>query len=258
MKKSNIIYITALTILWLIYLVIKPLQGYIYADPISNKPKDFVSAIVKTFDHTDKIETPSLKDIKNIKLKGESKGGSIMVDYNDTAKITFLENNQTTSFKYKIIGDTIEVEMDKNGYMAIKLDLNPTESYNLIIENMNPRIALNPGDSSTFGINNIAIRNNSDVFIYNFSRDFQNFNHPFTLSISDKSKLRIDNLKFKKLSANINNGLLTIENSSHIDSLNADLQGLSHIIIGKYPDDKRVDYLNLSGNLDYYNAHKPK
>jgi len=78
------------------------------------------------------------------------------------------------------------------------------------------------------------------------------------MQIAGKSKVNLDNISFSKLDVKLNDGMLEVFNNNHIDSLNADLQGLSNIIVGKHPEDKRVKSLVLSGNLDYYNSRRPQ
>lgn len=258
MKKSNILLLTALAILWLVCLVIKPLQGVVFADPLSHEPRDIVSAFVKNFDNTDKMEKVSLDGIKNIKIIGYDKGAFLSVVYADTTQISVKQSNQVINFDHKRIGDTLQVTLSQKVYSRVELTLNPQESYGLTLEHYRGSIEIIPTDSIAKGLNKITVLKNSSSKIRNYSRESQNFSNPFSMQISGKSKITFDNLSFNKLDVTLNDGLLEVFNNNHIDSLNADLQGLSNIIVGKYPEDKRVKSLVLSGNLDYYNSRRPK
>ncbi len=258
MKKSNILLFSALAILWLVCLVIKPLQGIVFADPLSREPRDLVSAFVKNFDQTDKIEKVSLDGIKHIKIIGFDKNTFLSVGYADTTLISAKLSNQVINFVHKKIGDTLQVTPTKKLFSSVELTLNPDQAYSITLENFNGSIEIIPTDSIAKGLNKIAVLKNSTIRIRNYSRESQNFSNPFNMQIAGKSKVNVDNISFSKLDVKLNDGMLEVLNNNHIDSLNAELQGLSNIIVGNYPEDKRVKSLALSGNLDYYNSKKPK
>ncbi len=258
MKKSNILLFTALAILWLVCLVIKPLQGIVFADPLSHEPRDIVSAFVKNFDNSDKMEKVSLDGIKNIKVIGYDKNTFLSVGYADTTSISVKQSNQLINFDHKKIGDTLQVTLSKKVFSDVELILNPEQTYSLTVENFRGSIEIIPTDSVAKGLNKIAVLKNSSPRIRNYSRESQNFSNPFSMQIAGKSKVNLDNISFSKLDVKLNDGMLEVFNNNHIDSLNADLQGLSNIIVGKHPEDKRVKSLVLSGNLDYYNSRRPQ
>jgi len=257
--KKNIIFLTAsILLLWLAYIVIKPLNGEVFIDPKTNKPKDFVSAFIQKLDQSNEIDNPSLEDIKHIKLIGGEKQAFVYIEYSDTAKITELINNRLSKYNYKKTKDSLIINLNQKNYVNINIVLNPNQEYSLTLDKLKGGLRLNPGDSSTLGFTTLNLSNNSSLRAYNSSRENQYFFKPISLNIEGKSKIELENIRLSSLNVKLNNGLFVLENTGTIDSLNADLQGLSNIIVGKYPEDKRVKSLALTGDLDYYNKRKPK
>lgn len=258
MKKSTIYLLSSGLILWLFYLVIEPLGGMVYMDSTNKNPKEFISAFMKSLDRSDEIDRANLEGINHIKIIGKDGNIYSSIEYADSTKITAFSQNQMESYNYKKVQDSLIISIDAKKNRVLKMTLNPKATYTLTFDHVKGSFSWEPGDSTSHSFSKVDVLNGSDLRLTNRSRDNNIIYNPLKFQVSGKSKVELNPIAFKKVDLQLNSGLFILENGSHIDSLQADLQGLSNIIVGHYPKDKRVGDLQLSGDLDYYQKRKPK
>ncbi|WP_156306142.1 hypothetical protein [Sphingobacterium endophyticum] len=257
MKKSTLFIMAAVLILWLCLAVIKPLDGRVFIDS-NEKPKDFISGIINNFDKSKTYKYASLKGINHIKLLGyPNKNAFIEFVQSDSNKVYLMENNRYVPYDFENSADTLVIKLNESDFKAIYIYTNSSLK-TLILDKLNASLRSVPREGNLSSFENLIVQNQSQIIGSNESRDNLHKINPIKITVKDKSHLEFHGSTFCSIDLKLNNGMLILNEGSFIDTLNANLQGLSNIIIGKYPDDKRVKFLEISGNLDYYNKRKPQ
>lgn len=258
MKKSNILLFTSILIIWIIYVFMEPLKGNVFIDKATEKPKDIFSAMILKLDKTNEIKYAKLDGISHIKIIGNNENLYTYISYSDSTSAKASSMGQYKDLHYEKNKDTLIITIQPNEQRSLNINVNPSKSYSLTFVGTKGNITVEPYGNPTNGINSINLKNASKINLSINTREKISPLSAIKLSVEGKSRFEIDNFLTKKLDVKLNNGLLVLEKNTQVDSLNADLQGLSNIIIGKYPEDKQVNTLTLTGNLDYYNQKKPK
>lgn len=257
MKKSTLFILAAVLILWLCIAVIKPLDGRVFIDS-NEKPKDFISAIINNFDKSKTYKYASLKGINHIKLIGyPNKNAFIEFVQSDSNKVYIMENNRYVPYDFENSDDTLLIKLNESDFKAIYI-YTDSSLKTLILDKLNASLRSVPREGNLSSFENLIVQNQSQIIGSNESRDNLHKINPIKITVKDKSRLEFNGSTYSNIDLKLNNGMFTLSERTSIDTLNANLQGLSNIRIGKYPDDKRVNALTLTGNLDYYNQKKPK
>lgn len=258
MKKSNILLFTSILIVWIFYVFMEPLKGNVFIDKLTGKPRDLFSAMIQKLDKTNEIKYAKLDGINHIKVIGNNENLYTDIYYSDSTSAKASWMGQYKDLHYEKIKDSLIITVQPNERRSLDLNVDPNKSYTLTFVGTTGSLGIAPDDSPTNGVNSIYLKNASKIKLSINSREKITPYSALKLNVDGKSRFEIDNFSTQKLDVKLNNGLLVLEKNTQVDSLNADLQGLSNIIIGKHPEEKRVNSLTLTGNLDYYNQRKPK
>jgi len=261
MKKSIILFIVACSIMWLAYFTISPLKGFVFTEENDGiTPKDAISTLIAKFDKSKNFKPIPLNSINNINIIGENENVNINVNYGTTQELVIQNDEGKLSSEPRIKGKdlTIKLGSEKNKSINITLDSNANKK--LSLQGLNSSIMINSQDYRVGLLNEINIGNKSKIDFSIMGSEYPKtyFMTPLNIQVTGKSKLNFSSVPILNLNIKLDNGLFNLKEGYLVDTLKADLKGLSNIIIGKYPEDKKVKSLIISGDLDYYNQKKPK
>ena len=272
MKKANIFILIALFIFLLGSQVLKPLSGKIYAnqtlDPITGELKvqtyDPLSKFMWNFSKEITAKPISLEQIDHIVIDGPKKNtrflqGSFSSQLNiqNTGGNNFYcrKNNFLVDIDHEIKDRTLFIHADNSNMFGMNVNLENKTLKSISINGMAMRLFYKEADSSQRAFETLYANKKSQltlepIYYREETQTIKNMN----LSLSEESTFKFNNVIVKKIEAKLDNSMMDISEVERIDSLQADLKGLSHIRGTKKAKNNKA-FVQVSGNLDYFNKH---
>lgn len=272
MKKANIFILIALFIFLLGSQVLKPLSGKIYAnqtlDPITGELKvqthDPLSKFMWNFSKEITAKPISLEQIDHIVIDGPKKNtrflqgpyyGQLSITNSVENYFYCNKNNYLVDINHEIKDRTLFIHTDNSNMGAMNLNLGSKTLKSITVNGMAMRLYYEVADSNHRAFETLYANQKSNLTLEPiFFRDKTQTINYLNLSLSEESTLKINKVFVKKIEAKLDNSMMDISEVERIDSLQADLNGLSHIRGTKKAKSNKA-FVQVSGNLDYFNKH---
>lgn len=266
MKRTNIYIVISVLIYISGFYLLKPLSGYIYTKDSESAPNvygtqplpaDPISAFMLNFSHEIKGEPISLEGVEHLIIKGnpKSKHSSVTIKSNNSSVVEVTNYYYYQDIPYKKENKTLTIDIEGLNNPFININLDNTSIKKLTFNQLKGYIKFNIADSSRTLIDQLFVENESDLKITNEYRETPASIPTLNLRLTDKSILEVDKVSVGNLNSLITNSRLEVSNSGRIDSVNINLEGLSHVRGAKMQVGKNISFLNVTGDLAYYNTH---
>ncbi len=264
MKNTNIFILITLLILCSGFFLLAPLSGLLRIDPIlSSKDlkadpvtKDPISKFMLHFSHDVTADPISLDDIDDIVINGNGDKDLVLLEINEDdekARLECMSPYYLMEVDHQIKNRQLILNLQGSKIKKIVISLSAQKIKSLLLNNLNGQVEYSSRDTVTTSIESFTISKNSTIAFHEYYRDPIKIVSTLNVNLKDESKLSFQGYNIHRLNANIENSLIDVSNVSKIDSLDAQLSGLSHIRGLK--KSKVVNQIGLGGNLDYYNKH---
>lgn len=272
MKKANIFILIALFIFLLGSQVLKPLSGKIYAkqtlDPITGELKvqthDPLSKFMWNFSKEITAKPISLDNIDHIVIDGPKKYtrflqgpyyGRLSITNSIENYFYCNKNSYLVDINHEIKDKTLFIHADNTNMGAMNLNLGNKTLKSITVNGMAMSLYYEVADSNHRAFETLYANQKSNLSLEPiFFRDKTQTISYLNLSLSEESTLKINKIFVKKIDAKLDNSMMDISEVERIDSLQADLKGLSHIRGTKKAKSNKA-FVQVSGNLDYFNKH---
>ncbi len=263
MKKTNIFIFLTMFILFLGFTLLAPLSGRIRidpnqssldlkADPVTTDP---ISKFMLHFSHDVTADPISLDDIDDIVINGNGDKDLVLLEINEDdekARVECMSPYYLMEVDHQIKNRQLVLNLKGSKIKKIVISLSAQKIKSLLLNNFNAQVEYSSKDTVATSIESFTIAKYSDIAFHDYSGAIK-IASTLNVNLKEESKLRFLGYQIHRLNANIENSLIDVSNVSKIDSLDAQLSGLSHIRGLK--KSKVVNQIGLSGNLDYYNKH---
>ncbi len=264
MKKTNIYIFLTMFILFLGFTLLAPLSGRIRidpnqssldlkADPVTTDP---ISKFMLHFSHDVTADPISLDDIDDIVINGNGDKDLVLLEINEDdekARVECMSPYYLMEVDHQIKNRQLILNLQGSKIKKIVISLSAQKIKSLLLNNLNGQVEYSSRDTVATSIESFTISKNSTIAFHEYYRDPIKIVSTLNVNLKDESKLSFKGYNIHRLNANIENSLIDVSNVSKIDSLDAQLSGLSHIRGLK--KSKVVNQIGLGGNLDYYNKH---
>jgi len=254
MKKSLILFLIAFATIYFGYFINQHFLGMVYYKESSNKdPKNWFSKLMKDLDQPDSMKIASLDKINHIVINHSSKFNSVRIVPNQQNNLSIQSGKTNYAFDRTIINDTLSINLNDKNYLEIIIFLDQEHQPSLIFNESHATVMFENIPEDFKGLSSIYAKNESTIDINKAFYQQNSVINSLSLYADSKSKFSIRNITANKLNAKLDNGMIDYYKECDIDSIQAELIGLSHIRglknEGKFKD------IKLSGDLSYYNSH---
>ncbi len=254
MKKSLILYIIGAFVFFIGFFFEREYLGKVYfKDEHLKEPRNWYSSIMKNLDQPDSLKIASLDHIENIVIIGASSYNIIRIYYNNNNSLSINKSGHNYAFKRELINDTLIIPINNDAVHEFIINLKSDHEPNIILDHCWANIQIENVNSNSVNNPNIHLENKSYALIRKSRKeDSLNIN---TLNViaDSESSFDIGELTANKLKLRLNNSMMGYLKEGKIDTIHAELVGLSHIR-GLKKEVKFKD-LKLTGDLTYYNSH---
>ncbi|MFZ4262623.1 hypothetical protein ACFRAE_11310 [Sphingobacterium sp. HJSM2_6] len=254
MKKSLILYLLG-TFIFIIgfFFQIKLLGKVFINDEYKREPRNWYSSIMKNLDQPDSLKIASLDQINTIVIKGSTNFNIIRILFNKENNFRINKNGRNYAYKREIINDTLFIPINNDAVHEFIIHLKNDHEPNIILDNCWANIQMESVNSNSVNNPKIHLKNKSYAIISKSNNDDDLKINTLNLIADSKSTFSLSDITANKLNAKLDNGMIDYYKECDIDSIQAELIGLSHIRglknEGKFKD------IKLSGDLSYYNSH---
>lgn len=262
MKKANLYILSAGVLLFLGFYLLTPLSGRIFVNPsiqadnpqTQPRAKDPLSKFMLNFSNEVTADPISLDAIDHIILQGQGNGdrSTIEVLFGDSTRVECLSPYYLVDTEHQIDDRTLLIKVNGKKPNKTRLFLNHRDR-TITMSNLHAYVRNDQRASSEHIVPQYVFSKKSDVIFLGSYRDQEPRDLIVDLKIDEQSKVQFLNTSIQQASVKLNDGLLDLAFVDRLDSLSADLQGVSHIMGIKRMEN--IASLKLTGNLDYYNQH---
>lgn len=259
MKKSTIYILSAALIMFIGLFILHPLTGNILTSSYESKePIGAMSKLMMKLSKPDTVKPTNLQPIEHIIINGAGKGqrGIIEIRRGDENQLWKAKTPYLEAINSKIEGNTIIINETNDTYFNLHLRLASPSIKSITVNNTSISCDLIPQDESQFTIPQINLGKNANLNIKTRLGIPQMLLSKLEISAKEESIVKVANLKIQDLNATLTNARMDLSPDLIADSVNINLQGLSHVIRPR--DSKNISVFNLSGETAYYDARYPK
>ncbi|GAA4132914.1 hypothetical protein GCM10022216_04480 [Sphingobacterium kyonggiense] len=272
MKKANYYILTGILVFVLGFYVLKPLSGKINGSYRTEKdgqvtllPKDHLSDFMLLFSKKQTAKPIPLDNIDHIVLNGIVEksnwlynpiAGNLEIHTDGVNKIQFNNRPYLVEVDHEVKNRTLYIQLNTDAIFGMELHLGKTPLQSLTINGQDLDIFYQDIDTISPALQSFIINKKSNVsFGSGNIRGGSKSENSLNIQVNDESTVNLKNSRINRLNVKLNNSLLVLGDIMRLDTLHADLNGLSHIRGARKLDYDGKTSIKLTGNLDYYNAH---
>lgn len=259
MKKSTIYILSAALIIFIGLFILHPLSGNILTSSYESKePIGTISKLMMKLGKPDTVQPTNLQHIEHIIINGSGKGqrGFIEIRQGDKNQIWKAKTPYLATLNSKIEGNTIIINETNDSYFNLHLNIASPSIKSITLNNASFYCDVIAQGESQVTMPQINVGKNGTLNIRTGTDRQQMLLSKLKIEAKEESIVKLANLKIQDLNATLTNARMDLSPNLIADSVNINLQGLSHVIRPR--DSKNISVFNLTGETAYYDARYPK